>query len=179
MGAGYRALAAVGAPPAVLALTVGSASIVSSGGVSVVVGAEQMKAAAPAMLAKARGGGASTLRSGASAAAPKSSGSPVNKAGKPYPNVTDPRTGKPMTFPEGPLERVPASQRVEWTNQDRGRFIKEWYDRGYQTPQGGWSEYDIHHIRPREFGGTNDFDNLVPVLRDVHNTEVTPWWNGF
>lgn len=32
-----------------------------------------------------------------------------------------------------------------------------------KTKRGGWAEYDIHHIKPREYGGTNDFWNLVPV----------------
>ncbi|MFZ6018219.1 MAG: HNH endonuclease [Chloroflexota bacterium] len=31
-----------------------------------------------------------------------------------------------------------------------------------------WNLYDIHHIIPRQYGGTNAFENLVPVLRDVH-----------
>ncbi|MEI6331215.1 MAG: hypothetical protein ACOYN8_11740 [Pseudanabaena sp.] len=33
----------------------------------------------------------------------------------------------------------------------------------------------IHHIHPRELGGDNDFDNFVPVLREVHQSE----FNGF
>ncbi|WP_390624072.1 HNH endonuclease signature motif containing protein [Fodinicola feengrottensis] len=53
--------------------------------------------------------------------------------------------------------------------------MKEWYNQGYATPEGGWSRYDIHHIIPREYGGTNDFNNLVPVLRTVHQQEFNPW----
>jgi len=34
-------------------------------------------------------------------------------------------------------------------------------------------------IIPREYGGTNDFSNLVPVLRDVHRQEFNPWWMGY
>jgi HNH endonuclease len=77
------------------------------------------------------------------------------------------------------LTKVPVSDRVPWGPQERGAFIKQWYDQGYSTPQGGWSEYDIHHIIPREYGGTNDFGNLTPVLRTVHQTEFNPWWMGY
>jgi hypothetical protein len=74
---------------------------------------------------------------------------------------------------------VPVADRVPWGAQERGAFIKEWYDRGLSTPEGGWSAYDIHHITPREYGGTNAFDNLVPVLRSVHQNEFNPWWMGY
>jgi 5-methylcytosine-specific restriction endonuclease McrA len=39
--------------------------------------------------------------------------------------------------------------------------------------------HDIHHIIPREYGGTNDFNNLVPVLRTVHQQEFNPWWMNY
>ena len=39
--------------------------------------------------------------------------------------------------------------------------------------------YEIHHIKPREFGGSADFENMVPLLKDVHRKIVTPWWNAY
>ena len=106
-------------------------------------------------------------------------GLPVNKAGKAYPQVVDPRTGRNIDFPEGNLQKVPKEQRVEWNSQTRGEYIKEWYDRGYQTPEGGWDMYDIHHIKPREYGGSNSFENLVPVIRDTHQTEFNTFWLNY
>jgi hypothetical protein len=103
----------------------------------------------------------------------------VNRAGQAYPNVLDPRTGQPIPYPGPDLTKVPPAQRVTWTATDRAAFIKAWYDRGYPTPPGGWSDYDIHHIRPREYGGSNDFDNLVPVPRTVHQQQLNPWWQGY
>lgn len=100
----------------------------------------------------------------------------MNRSGVSYPSVIDPRTGQPIQFPEGDLVRVPKSARVEWGLKERGEFIAEWYRQGYPTPSGGWSDYDIHHIRPREFGGTNDFWNLVPVKRTVHQQQLNPFW---
>jgi filamentous hemagglutinin len=65
---------------------------------------------------------------------------------------------------------------VSWGGLERSEFIKEWHDRGYEVPRGGWTEYDIHHILPREFGGTNEFWNLVPVQRATHQQELNKFW---
>jgi filamentous hemagglutinin len=46
---------------------------------------------------------------------------------------------------------------------------------GYQTPEGGWSEYELHPIVPREFGGSNDFSNIVPVKINIHQNQFNPW----
>jgi hypothetical protein len=95
-----------------------------------------------------------------------------------YPSITDPRTGKPIPFPEGNLVPVDATQRVSWGKQERAAYIREWYDKGYPSPPHPWDEYDIHHIKPRAFGGTNQFDNLVPLLHNPHeefNTFWRPW----
>ena len=110
-------------------------------------------------------------------------GRPLNSKGHPYPSVIDPRTGQEMPFPQGDLQRIPKSERVEWNNVTRGAYIKEWLDRGYPEPEGGWDPYDIHHILPKEFGGTNGFWNLVPILRTIHNGPapegVTAWWDAY
>jgi filamentous hemagglutinin len=47
------------------------------------------------------------------------------------------------------------------------------------TTPDGWASYDIHHIHPRELGGNNDFDNLVPVLREVHQSEFNEFWRNW
>lgn len=105
--------------------------------------------------------------------------SKLNRVGRAYPDVIDPRTGSVIPFPGEGLAKVPVSQRAPWGSQERGAFIKQWYDQGFSTPEGGWSGYDIHHIRPREYGGTNDFDNLVPIPRDVHQTLFNSWWRDY
>jgi hypothetical protein len=97
----------------------------------------------------------------------------------PYPKVIDPRTGKPISEPPEGLEIAPQNQRVPWGGQERAAFIRDWYDRGYTTPSGGWERYDLHHIIPREYGGSNDFWNIVPVERGVHQQQLNPWWNRY
>jgi hypothetical protein len=95
-----------------------------------------------------------------------------------YPQVMDPRTGRAIQFPTQILQRVDRALRVNWGSIQRGEFIKEWYRRGYSTPAGGWDKYDIHHILPREFGGQNDFWNLVPVERTTHGL-FNEFWRYF
>jgi len=100
----------------------------------------------------------------------------MNREGEFYPDVPDPRTGRSIPFPDGEVVRAPKADRASWdSSADRYAYIKEWHDRGYETPRGGWAEYDIHHIRPREFGGDNSFWNLVPVQRQTHRD----WWQGY
>jgi len=108
---------------------------------------------------------------------------PVNSKGHPYPTVLDPRTGAPIHFPSGPLARVDQEDRVLWTTSKRDAFTLQWEQRGYPVPEGGWDAHHIHHILPREFGGTNDFWNLVPLTPEQHNGSApegfTAWWNAY
>ena len=41
-----------------------------------------------------------------------------------------------------------------------------------EHPRDGGSEYDIHHIRPREFGGDNSFGNLTGAVFAVGTAAV-------
>jgi RHS repeat-associated protein len=103
----------------------------------------------------------------------------VNRTGQVYPQIRNPVTGQLIPYPGNGLTRVPVAGRVPWGSQEKSAFIKEWYSRGLPTPPGGWGRYDIHHIRPREYGGTNDFENLVPVERSIHQTLLNPWWRKY
>ncbi|GHT79988.1 hypothetical protein AGMMS50262_24070 [Bacteroidia bacterium] len=38
--------------------------------------------------------------------------------------------------------------------------------------------FEIHHIQPLKFGGTNNFQNLVPLQPQQH-MEFTKWWASF
>jgi hypothetical protein len=97
-----------------------------------------------------------------------------------YPKVIDPRTGRAIRFPSGIKGPVEKSLRVPWDSKnDRAAFIAEWHRRRYAVPRGGWSNYDIHHIQPRELGGTNDFWNLVPVERKTHQKLFNDFWEEF
>jgi hypothetical protein len=101
----------------------------------------------------------------------------INYANTPYPKYIDPRTGTEVPFPKGNLQWIDKPFRVRWTGTERRMFIREWEQQGFSVPPGGWSRYDIHHIHPKEFGGTNDFWNLVPVERGFHQQHFNPWWD--
>ena len=103
----------------------------------------------------------------------------ANAAGDAYPSVIHPGTGEAIPYPGEGLTKVPVGERVPWGASERGEYIKQWYDEGLSTPEGGWSQYDIHHIVPREYGGTNAFENLVPVQRAVHQAEFNTWWRNY
>ncbi len=106
-------------------------------------------------------------------------GIPINSRRVPYPTINDPRTNKPIFFPRDP-QKVDESLRVQWdSTSDRAKFIRQWHEMGYSEPAGGWELYDIHHIRPREYGGGNDFWNLVPVLRPIHQDVLNSWWKAY
>jgi YD repeat-containing protein len=104
----------------------------------------------------------------------------VNREGMLYPEIPDLRTGRPIQFPDGEIGRMDKAARTSWdSSADRYAFIKEWHSRGYETPRGGWQEYDLHHVRPREFGGNNTFWNLAPVQRQTHMEMFNKFWRGY
>jgi hypothetical protein len=37
----------------------------------------------------------------------------------------------------------------------------------------------LKRANPRGYGGTNAFDDLVPVERSIHQTEFNPWRRGY
>lgn len=96
-----------------------------------------------------------------------------------YPNVLDPRTGQHIPFPTEKLKFIRRSDIRPRNANLRNEFINEWYKRGFETPKGGWGCYDIHHIHPIEFNGTDDFWNLVPVERKTHQDLFNPFWDEY
>jgi RHS repeat-associated protein len=106
-------------------------------------------------------------------------GRTINYANTPYPKYIDPRTRTEVPFPKGNLQWIDKPLRVCWTGTERRMFIREWEQEGFSVPPGGWSKYDIHHIHPKEYGGTNDFWNLVPVERGFHQQHFNPWWDSW
>ncbi|MEW9700932.1 HNH endonuclease signature motif containing protein [Paenibacillus sp. SI8] len=101
----------------------------------------------------------------------------ANGKGLSYPVYTDSLQGKVMSKPQY-SNYLPVGNKVSWTSTDRQNYIN-WYTQWYGTPSGGWTQYDIHHILPRQFGGTNDYSNLMPLPKWYHQQTVTPWWSNY
>ncbi|MED2937523.1 HNH endonuclease signature motif containing protein, partial [Cytobacillus horneckiae] len=100
----------------------------------------------------------------------------ANKRAKLYQLFKNNHSGKVLPFPaRADYKTVPLEDRVPWNNTLRGKYIKD-YINTYGDPKWDWSALDIHHVRPRERGGQNNFANLYPIPRDIHQQIVTPWW---
>ncbi|MFC9706597.1 HNH endonuclease signature motif containing protein [Paenibacillus sp. NPDC056933] len=102
----------------------------------------------------------------------------TNKRATVYPHHYDPYSNKTMAEPARTDWARTAS--VTWGKTERGVYIKK-YSELY--PSNGWN-WDgavthIHHVRPREYGGTNAFDNLIPIPARVHESIVSPWFTGY
>jgi RHS repeat-associated protein len=91
-----------------------------------------------------------------------------------YPKAIDPRTGRHINLPDVDTV-VPENLRVSWSSADRQAFISEWGRLGYPAPKGGWGAYQIHHIIPRQYGGTNAFWNLIPLDPSLHRQFNSFW----
>ncbi len=85
-----------------------------------------------------------------------------------YPRVVDTRTGRLIPFPSSLFRRAGTAANVH-PPADKGAFIAEWYQRGLPSPDRPWDELQLHHIHPREWGGDNDFWNLVPLPIETHD----------
>ena len=100
----------------------------------------------------------------------------LNSRGEPYPDVTIPGYGK-IPNPNGAYVPNNSSTRPnEFTSQFKQHFKEWWIEvKGFPWPEG---DLNIHHILPLKFGGTNSFDNLAPLPKNLHNL-FTYWWSGF
>ncbi|WP_433944659.1 HNH endonuclease signature motif containing protein [Paenibacillus sp. SN-8-1] len=100
----------------------------------------------------------------------------LNRMARPYPaNYTDPHSGKSVGEPRA--DWVKTVKPVEWNDKTRKAF-RDWYQKTYNLPNFNWTNIDIHHIQPREYGGTNANSNLIPLPNQIH-TAFTSWFKGY
>ena len=109
-----------------------------------------------------------------------STGQVVNKNGASYPKVYVEGYGE-VPFPDGPF--TPNNSQVlrsQFTPKYKASFKEWWIQQGRpwpNVPEG--STLNIHHIKPLAHGGTNAFDNLVPMIQPQQHQPFTSWWRGF
>ncbi|ASS63843.1 MULTISPECIES: HNH endonuclease signature motif containing protein [Bacillus] len=101
----------------------------------------------------------------------------ANKIAWLYPKIINTHNNKTMPLPaKANFPKIPLEDRVKWdSSKDRDNYIKKYIEK-YGNPKWKWSEFDIHHVLPREYGGNNSFNNLYPLTRDIHQQIVNPWW---
>jgi len=99
----------------------------------------------------------------------------LNRRGEPYPSATIQGYGE-VPMPDGSyVPNNSATRKTEFTDKFKSQFKKWWTDdQGFPWPE----DARIHHIKPLKFGGTNTFENLVPLTSDVHQL-FTHWWSGY
>ncbi|WP_461182802.1 HNH endonuclease signature motif containing protein [Virgibacillus kimchii] len=96
-----------------------------------------------------------------------------------YPIIYNEHSGEYMPTPyRTDLQRIPNSERVPWNPTLRANYIRDYIDT-YGDPQWDWAPIDIHHVVQRQYGGTNSFDNLYPLPRELHQQVVERWWDHY
>jgi RHS repeat-associated protein len=103
-------------------------------------------------------------------------GRPRNQDGIPYPRHTVKGYGE-VPFPSGEIKVTDPKPLRKQFRGIKVEFRKWWYNKY------GWFPspdiYDIHHVKPLSRGGTNDFDNLVPVKKGPDHNQFTTWWKKY
>jgi hypothetical protein len=183
----YGAMRAYGANPCTVLNALASVATVFIGFAGIVGGTPMPPGLQPVWVGANAGGSSTSVVSGtgvspqvltglgAISLASRMSGddNPRNRLDEPYPNVKVKGYGK-VPFPRGRIRNTdPNPMRSEYTKEFRMAFREWWYD------EYGWypdpARYELHHIRPLAKGGTNSYDNLVPLTFDQHDL-FTNWW---
>ncbi len=99
----------------------------------------------------------------------------MNKKAKLYPKYICPVSGKLCVAPY--YANHPKTTPIDWNG--RKTYIN-WFNKTYNNGKDpwDWGDYEIHHIRPRNFGGNNDNANLIPLPKATHLT-FTSWWRNY
>lgn len=105
----------------------------------------------------------------------------LNKKGVVYPNVTVNVANKAtlkMTRPtNAKMKIVPVANRTKWTTTTRTKFRND-FEAKYNVKI-DWTNIQIHHMLPLQYGGTNAFSNLLPINTSIHQKIVSPWWTAY
>lgn len=100
-----------------------------------------------------------------------------NKIGQNFPEYIDPVSKKDAETPIH-TDWAKLTSSPTWTTQDRYLFIKEFSEKYGNQSADYWNNNQVHHIRPRIYGGTNDFSNLMPVPVQQHQL-ITTWFRNY
>lgn len=101
-----------------------------------------------------------------------------NKKAVEYPSVTDCFGNVSMTVPSSAAWSKVSNPVAALTTAERNAYIT-WYEQTYNNGNSlNWNDVQIHHIKPRAYGGTHVYSNLMPLKTSVHTT-VTTWWASY
>ena len=102
-----------------------------------------------------------------------------NKVGVEYPDVYDYYTSSIfMTVPSSATWSKVSNPLAPLTSTQLAAY-RTWYQNTYHSGDPlNWTNVQVHHIRPRAYGGTHDYSNLMPLHTTTH-TPVTTWWANY
>lgn len=97
---------------------------------------------------------------------------PFNQKAEKYPTqISSPVTGQSLPYNFAmTLKKIPEEDRVVWNSTTKKQYANRL---GVDL-----TDYDVHHIIPRAYGGTNADSNLIPLNSSDHTT-VTSWWANY
>lgn len=100
-----------------------------------------------------------------------------NKKANQYPEYTDSKSGIYAVPPY--YTYLKAEVKDTWTTYKRDKY-RQWYADTYYAGKvpWNWKDYNIHHIRPLQYGGLSDNGNLIPLTIEQHN-KFTTWWKSY
>ena len=77
-------------------------------------------------------------------------------------------------------QTIPRALRSQFTPKLKADFKDWWTGQGKPWPTVPEnSSLNIHHIKPLAKGGTNAFENLVPLIQPEQHQPLTNWWTGY
>jgi len=101
-----------------------------------------------------------------------------NKKAVKYPSYTDAASGLSVSKPSSTIWSKVSSPVPALTTTQRNAY-RSYYETTYLNGEAkDWTNIEIHHIRPRAYGGTHSYSNLIPLPKAMHN-KFTSWWASY
>lgn len=99
-----------------------------------------------------------------------------NKKGVKYPDFKEVYSNRKMAVPPtnyavNPQHR-PSNIREKYI-----AYFRKQYSLTNKLPN-NFDNYQVHHVRPLQYGGSNDFSNLM-LLPTTFHTSMTTWWKSY
>ncbi len=97
----------------------------------------------------------------------------VNKKCEAYPIAFEPYSKKKVKVPS-------TTWKIDQNERDvqfRKKYISS-FKKKYPNAKINWKEYEIHHMRPLKYGGTNALSNGIALKKNVH-AKFNAWWSNY
>lgn len=96
-----------------------------------------------------------------------------NKKCKRYPSYTEVYSKKELYKPPTNL----AVDKVKRKDSFRNDYIAA-FEKKYPRAKVNWNNYEIHHMRPLKYGGSNAVSNGIALTTERHK-KLTSWWGSY